>query len=806
MWCKAWLNSCLISREALAPSTNKSHQANHDKSIGKSQQLSTRKQRNDPTFMDPSIKPVNHDHESAPDSMRWHDSNNRAVLLKAIKSCRKERSLPEARRIHCHVLRKGLMANDVAIGTALITTYARCGALEEAREVFEQLHVRNVVCWSALISGYAHNGLGNEAIECFRCMRDSGVRPNAVTYISVLKACGIVRSLEMGEIVGAEVQKLGLLENDLVLGNALLDMYCKCGALEKMQEAFENLRVRDVVSWTSLIDGYARHGFGNEALERFREMKMAEFSPNAVTFICVLKACSLVGSLEIGEEIDAEVRKQGMLQHNVVLGATLVDMYSKCGAMGKAREVFEQIAGHNVVSWSALIGGYAQNGHGDEALRCFKRMKDMGIRPDAVTFVCVLKACSLVGALEIGEDIYADVKRQGLLHWNVVLGAALVDMYSKRGMMKKAREVFEMLPVREVVTWSALIAGYAQCGLGDEALKCYREMRDAGVSPDVVTYTCILKACGIVGSLEIGQDIAAEIRRKGLFLHNVVLSTALVDMYAKCGDLGKAREVFEQLPVHEVVAWSAMISGYVQHGLGDEAVKCYRDMQAAGVHPDAVTYSCILKACGIVGSLEMGEEIVSAAREQDLVDNNPVLGTALVDMYSKCGSLKKAREAFEQLPLQDLVSWNCLITGYAQVGQADAVFELYNRMKAKGLVPNSVTFIVLLNACSHAGLAKEGESLFDEMRVAYCLAPTVEHYTCLIDLFGRAGHFAKVGVLLDEVSHSGHLSIFRSILGSCGKWGSAKLGRWAFEQSIMLDENCAGLYICMGNISAADRM
>ena len=329
-------------------------------------------------------------------------------------------------------------------------------------------------------------------------------------------------------------------------------------------------------------------------------------------------------------------------------------------------------------------------------------------------------------------------------------------------------------------------------------------MHDEGVQPDVVTYVCMLKACGIVGSITLGEDIDAKVRKQGLLQQNVELGNALVDMYCKCGVLQKAQEVFEQMLIKNLVTWNIIITGYAQNGLGDGALQCFKKMQVAGVSPDAITYVSLLKACGSVGSLVIGEKINAEIRNHGLLYNDFFLGTALVDMYSKCGRLEKAREVFEELPVQNVVSWTALIAGYANSGHADVVLRLYRRMTINEcIVPNLITFIILLSACSHAGLVEQGEMLFNEMCFVYGLSPLLEHYTCMVDMFGRAGHFGKAEVLLDKVSHFGHLPLFLTTLGACRKWNNVKLGKWAFEQSLRLDDNCAPIYVCMENIYAA---
>ena len=189
-------------------------------------------------------------------------------------------------------------------------------------------------------------------------------------------------------------------------------------------------------------------------------------------------------------------------------------------------------------------------------------------------------------------------------------------------------------------------------------------------------------------------------------------------------------------------------------------------------------------------------------RNQGLLQKDIILGTAFIDMYWKCGALKKAREIFEHLPVRNAATWNALMAGYGQLGQINVVLDLYSRMNVEG-VPDAVTLLVLLNACSHSGLIDEGEKLVVEMCMVYHLLPSVEHYACMIDLFGRAGYFDRVQSFASLKFTSDNLRLLLAILGACQKWVNISLGRWAFEKSIELDENCGSAYICMENIYAA---
>ena len=386
----------------------------------------------------------------------------------------------------------------------------------------------------------------------------------------------------------------------------------------------------------------------------------------------------------------------------------------------------------------------------------------------------------------------------------MLLGSALVDMYAKCGAIEKAQETFRQLRVRDVVSWTALIDANVRHGLGHEGLECFRNMQREGIMPNYVTYVCTLKACALIGSLEMGEEIQVEICRRGLLKKNgIVLGNALIDMYAKLGALEKARAVCDHLEDRDVVSWTILIDGYVQNGLANEALECFRKMEDEGVPPSEVSYICILKACSTLGSLEIGQDIDAQIRKLGLFQKDPGLANTLLHMYAKCGALEKAQEVFVEIPFRDVVSWSALMAGYAQFGQAKVVMELTEKMRLEGILPDAVTFLVLLNACSHSGLTEEGEKLFVEMCMVYHLLPSVEHYACMIDLFGRAGYFDRVQFFASLKFTSDNLRLFLAILGACQKWVNVTLGRWAFEKSIELDENCGSAYICMENIYAA---
>ncbi|KAI5055236.1 hypothetical protein GOP47_0030381 [Adiantum capillus-veneris] len=585
-------------------------------------------------------------------------------------------------------------------------------------------------------------------------------------------------------------------------------MYAKCGALGHAKRVFDELHLKDVVSWNALIAGYAQQGYAEKAIKSFHQMQQEGLFPDEVTFACALKACASLRAAKRGKEIHAWIITNELFLNNIVLGNALLDMYAKCGAIQKARQIFDEIPARDVVSWNALIAGHCQHEHNEEALKCFERMKGEGLSPDVMTFGCILKACGSLGETAKGEKIHAEICTKGFLGRSEVLGNALVDMYAKCGALNKAEQVLHKLPVRNVVSWNTLIAGYCLHGPVEEALACFERMKEEGLSPDEVTFGSVVKACSSVGSCERGMEIHAEIARKQYVGRATVPGNALVDMYAKCNELLKAREVFDELPFRDVVSWTALIAGYSQRGHGEEALKCFDQMRCEGISPDRVTFACILKACSITGAIDKGKDLHSEiARKDLLLRKDALLGGALVDMYANCGALEMAREVFiDELPIGDVVSYSSLIAGFCEHGYGEEALYYFEEMLGEGLLPDVVTFGCVLKACGSIGATEQGQKYFEAMTTRYGIIPSLEHYTCMVDVFGRAGHLEKALAVIKKMPSSDHLPAWLALLGACRKWGDVNFGREAFDNATKVDEKSAVAYLFMRDIYAAAGM
>ena len=316
-----------------------------------------------------------------------------------------------------------------------------------------------------------------------------------------------------------------------------------------------------------------------------------------------------------------------------------------------------------------------------------------------------------------------------------------------------------------------------------------------------------LKACTQQKDLAKGIKIHAHTVKRGLFRNNHHITSAIVNMYAKCGALLKAQETFDDISSRNTVLWTSLIAGYAQHGYGEEALVCFECMQEEGFLPDVVTFLSVLRACGSLGYAHKGKRIHALIVKKDgVLEKNVIIGNALVDMYVKCGLLAKAREVLEVLPIRNLVSWSALVLGYAQSSLGHEALNCLERMEVEGIFPDEVILLGVLSACSHSGLLDEAQIVFRNMIGVYEVTPSLEHHICMVMIFGFAGQFDKAMSVIKIMPSSDHVEIWLALLDACRRWGNVKLGTLAFDQIIQINNNCASAYIIIANIFAAAGM
>ncbi|THG01269.1 hypothetical protein TEA_028187 [Camellia sinensis var. sinensis] len=463
----------------------------------------------------------------------------------------------------------------------------------------------------------------------------------------------------------------------------------------------------------------------------------------------------------------------------------------------------------------------------------FVSMHSENTRIDCYAIPPLLKSCSSLLARDFGIQVHCLVIKHGLDDSSVFVQTGLIDFYAKTGNVGDAEKIFNGILVKDPVCYNCLISGYSKSGdvlmarkLFDEMadrrtlvswnamLSCYahngdfiegfrvfERMQGENCRPNEFTVVTVLSICAKLGNLEMGLRVKKFIDDNDL-RRNMIVSTALLEMYVKCGAVDEARWEFDQMDEKDVVAWSAMIAGYAQNGRSTEALELFECMKREEIKPNDVTLVSVLSACAQLGSVEAGERIGSYVESLNF-DANVHLASALLAMYSKCGNIKKARQVFRKMPHKDVVSWNSMIMGLAINGFSEDAIALYEKMKETGVQPDDITFVGLLTACTHAGCVDLGFELFRRMRVEHGISPKIEHYACIVDLFCRSGRLKQAYQFICQMEVEPNSVIWGTLLGACRIHSNVELAELSINKLIELEPGNAGNYVLLSNMYAS---
>lgn len=386
---------------------------------------------------------------------------------------------------------------------------------------------------------------------------------------------------------------------------------------------------------------------------------------------------------------------------------------------------------------------------------------------------------------------------------DILVLTSFVDMYSKMGDIESARWVFYKMPTRNLVSWNAMISGCVRNGLVGESFDLFHRLVRSSGGFDLTTIVSLLQGCSQTASLATGKILHGCAIRS--FESNLILSTAIVDLYSKCGSLKQATFVFNRMKDRNVITWTAMLVGLAQNGHAEDALTLFAQMQEEGIAANSVTFVSLVHSCAHLGSLKRGRSIhghlFRLGFAFDIVNM-----TALVDMYAKCGKINLAERIFSHGSIsKDVVLWNSMITGYGMHGHGYQAVGVYHKMIEEGLKPNQTTFLSLLSACSHSSLVEQGISLFNSMERDHNIRPIEKHYACLVDLLSRAGRFEEAQALIEKMPFQPGTAVLEALLSGCRTHKNINLGIQTSDKLLALDAMNPGIYIMLSNIYAEAR-
>lgn len=573
-------------------------------------------------------------------------------------------------------------------------------------------------------------------------------------------------------------------------------MYGKCGRIEHARWTFDNMPERNIFSWNAMLAGYAQHGNIKELMQLLHQMMQEGMVLDRVTFISAVSVCANQGSLHEGKRLHASIMGS-TYEADVVLQNALVSFYAKCGNKEEASSVFHAIQEKNLITWNAIIAAFAHAQQTSDAMEAFIQMQAEGVLPDEMTFSSIFSAFG--SEFEIFEAKFLHACVTGCVHeLDIVVRTAIITMYGNCGSIEDARMMFDKMDEKNVSVWNAMITAYSQHGDVEAAISLFYRMLSEDQNPDKVTFVTLLSVCADEAALIQGKWIHEHIVSCGIKL-DLQIGNSLVNLYGKCGTLEDALEVFCKVPESNLVSWSSLITSYTLHDLSKEALHLFEQMLMAGVFPDKVILSCILPACAMEAAMVRGREIhhciISGDFEMDVFST-----TALLNMYSKCGSMKDAQRMFDRILVQSLVLWNSLIAAYAHHGDGVQVIACFNSMLNQGFIADECTFYSVLSACSHAGLLEEGLHCFSSMVSQYYAIPKVEHFNCMMDLFGRAGQIDRVDFFLKSMPLQPTGASWMTLLGACRLHLDRERGKVAATEVFDINPEDATPLVLLSNV------
>ncbi|GAV57839.1 PPR domain-containing protein/PPR_2 domain-containing protein [Cephalotus follicularis] len=683
---------------------------------------------------------------------------------------------------------------DGYVRAGTIDFFAKNSSFEDALRVFYDVSCDNVVCWNALISGAVKNRENWLALDLFIRMCRLSLLPNSFTFSSVLTACATLEELQYGKGVQGWVIKCTA--KDVFVGTAIVDLYAKCGDIDEAVKEFSRMPDRNVVSWTAIIAGFVQKNDCVTALKFYKEMRNMRVEINNYTVTSVITACANPDMIEEAKQIHSWILKSGFYMDQVV-GSALINMYSKLRAIDLSEMVFREMENFNIPGkWAAMISSFAQNQNSQRAIQLYRSMLEEGLRPDKY---CTSSVLSVVNSLKLGRQIHCYTLKTDLAI-ELLVGSSLFTMYSKCGCLEDSYKVFKQIPVRDNVSWASMISGFAEHGCADQAVQLFREMLSEKTRPDQMTLTAILTACSALFSLQRGREIHGYALRTGIG-EKQLLGGALVNMYSKCGAVELARRVFDMLPEKNQVCCSSLVSGYAQNGLLEDAVVLFQEMLMSGLEQDSFTFSSVIGAIALLNRSGIGTQLHALIIKMGL-GSDVCVGSSLVTMYSRCGSMEDCCKAFDEIDKPDLIGWSAMITSYAQHGKGAEALKAYDLMVKGGIKPDSVTFVGVLSACSHNGLVEEGYFHFNAMAKDYGIRPNYHHYACMVDLLGRSGRLKEAEKFINDMPIQPDALVWGTLLAACKVHGDVELGSLAAKRVMELKPCDAGAYVSLSNIRA----
>ncbi|XVE85092.1 hypothetical protein DITRI_Ditri17bG0064500 [Diplodiscus trichospermus] len=581
--------------------------------------------------------------------------------------------------------------------------------------------------------------------------------------------------------------------------NQTLNELIKSGRLNDAQNLFNQMSTRDSITYNLLISGHGRYGNPNRSLYLYREMVSQGIKETGPTFSSVITVCGSGGLYREGIQVHCRVLSLG-LGLNLFIGSSLVNFYLHMGFDDLAFKLFDQLPDRNLAVWNLMLDGFLELGKIEELFGLHGRMGWEGVKPNGLSFCYLIRACCNGRFVDEGKQLHCLAIKAGWVECNVFVANALVDFYSASGNFIDARKAFSLITVEDVISWNSIISVYAENDLLCDSLELFSRMHFWGKKPSVRSFLGFLKFSSRRGDIIFGRQIHCFVMKIGFDSGSVHIQSALIDMYGKCGDAESSLSVYESACRRTLVCCNSLTTSLLHCGITEDVFEMFSFMVDEGIGPDEVTLSAALKALSVSSWVSLDScRMLHCYAIKSGYESDIAVSCSLIDAYSRCGHFELSCKVFEALPLPNVFCFTSIINVHARNGTGRECVSLLEAIIQKGLIPDKVTFLCVLNGCNHAGLVEEGKLVFNLMKSFYGICPERQHFSCMIDLLGHAGLLDEAEEFLQQAPEGGDSVMWSSLLRSCGVHKNEIVGKRAAKVLMELGQEDFAIYLQVSN-------
>ncbi|KAJ3683401.1 hypothetical protein LUZ60_013628 [Juncus effusus] len=562
---------------------------------------------------------------------------------------------------------------------------------------------------------------------------------------------------------------------EVIEQNKAIAKHMRDGHVSDAQQLFDQMPKRTISSYNTMLSGYVANSHFSRAASLFSSMT----SRDVISYNTMLHCHVSNGDLNSAHKLFEEMPMKDNVSYN-----TLISAYARLGLVDRVKELFDRAPVRNNISFNGLLAAYLQNGRFKLALELFYSKQNW----DIVSWNAMISAFAQRGEMSDAQKLFDQMPQRDNITYNTMISG-----YAQNGDMFKARKLFDEMPVKkDVFTWTAVVSGYAKNGNLEEARGVFAKMPER----NIVSWNSIFSAYVQSRRLEEAKALFDQMPCRDTVSWNLMLTA-----YANEGMIEEAHKVFDEMPQRDTVSWSAMLSAYSQAGMSESALNLFIQMSRTGQKPNRSAFASLLTACADVASLQCGAHLHAVLLKAGY-SAGLFAGNALIALYFKCGDVECASKVFDEMEERDTASWNTVVCGFGKHGFGREALEVFERMGRENVRPDDITLVGVLSACSHGGLVEKGISLFYSMDRVYGITPKPSHYTCMVDLLGRAGRLREALNLLEDLPFEPDASMWGALLAASRVHREPDVGKLAAVRILELEPDNAGMYVLLSNIYA----